>query len=97
MTKFKMLASAAVVAALFAVSAPAEARHVKAHEDSTMHNEYAFQKSMHGNKTVKKPFKVHKHKKAKAKKKKFKKKRAHRHGTTPNECIRPPCGMNYNH
>ncbi len=94
MNKFKLLAMAALVAGVLAGAAPAEARHVKMHGDSTMQNEYGFQKDMKGNKAVKDKLK-HKHKHKKKMKKAKKMKHAGRHGTTPNECTNPPCGHNY--
>lgn len=109
MTKFKLLTMSAIVAGMFAVSAPAEARFVKDHPETSMQKEYGFEKDHH--KMMKKK---HHHKKAAAaapakeepkkdapKKHHHKKKKMmmshHNHGTTPNECIKPPCGMNYDH
>lgn len=85
MKKLKLLAAAAVVTALFAAAAPAEARHVKPQPETTMQTEYGFQKSMKGAKIVKA-------------KKKMKRKMARKHnrqGNYPNDCIKPPCGLNY--
>lgn len=91
MNKIKLLATAALVAGVLVASAPAEARYVKSHSGTTMQNEYGFQKDMKGNKRVKNKLKALKYKH----KKKIKKKHVKRYGTTPNECINPPCGHNY--
>lgn len=112
MTKFKLLAAAAVLAAMCSGAGMANAAHKSSHQDryvkphaqTTMANEYGFQKDMKDNKSVKKPFAVKKHAAKKHAAKKHAMKKHHRmakkaaarnHGTTPNECIRPPCGMNY--
>lgn len=81
----KFLAAAAIVSALFAAPATAEARTVKKGIENQMQKEYGFQKDYKNNKVIKK-------KKKSAKKKMHKK----YHGTYPNNCIKPPCGYNYN-
>lgn len=92
MNKIKLLAAAAVIASFALAPATADARHVKSHVDTTMQNEYGYQKDMKGNNVIKK-----KKKKAHKKAVKKKKKKKNRSGTTPNECINPPCGQNYEH
>lgn len=81
----KFLAAAAIVSALFAAPATAEARIVKPGVENPMAKEYGFQKDRKDNKFIKK--------KKKNLKKKMKKKY---HGNYPNNCIKPPCGYNYN-
>lgn len=94
MKKLKLLATAALVAGMFAFTAPAEARTVPKYPKSAMSMEYGFQKNMKGNKRVKDRIKPFRKERAKANKK-IAKKMKKRHGTTPNECIKPPCGLNY--
>lgn len=81
----KLLAAAAVVSVLFAAPVTAEARTVKKSIENQMQKEYGFQKDYKNTKVLKK-------KKTPAKKKMKKK----HHGTYPNNCIKPPCGYNYN-
>lgn len=81
----KFLAAAAVVTALLAAPATAEARTVKKGIENSMMKEYGFQKDYKDSKVIKK-------KKTNMKKKMHKK----RHGNYPNNCIKPPCGYNYN-
>ena len=52
MNKIKLLAAAAVIASFALAPATADARHVKSHVDTTMQNEYGYQKDMKGNKHV---------------------------------------------
>lgn len=96
MNKIKLLTATALIAGLFAVSAPAEARTVPKYPKSAMAMEYGFQKNMKGNKHVKDRIKPFRKDRAKSNKKVAKHYRGKRHGTTPNECFRPPCGLNYN-
>jgi len=95
MKKLKLLTATALIAGMFAFTAPAEARTVPKYPKSTMQMEYGFQKNMKGNKRVKDRIKPFRKDRAKANKKVAKKFRGKRYGTTPNECIKPPCGLNY--